>query len=122
MLDALIEEHCDLQDSEDALIEKHLTKIRERKAEIKRKAKDDYDIPVVAFNARATLRRIEREDDDVVVLAVNRLFRATPVGKNVDLVTLVERVAEAQAAKQAEAATKAEAKTKAKMTETTSAT
>ena len=76
----------------------------------------------MAFNARATLRRIEREDDDVVVLAVNRLFRATPVGKNVDLVTLVERVAEAQAAKQAEAATKAEAKTKAKMTETTSAT
>ena len=99
-LNGKIERWCDLQDKEDALIKQYIKPIRAEKAELKAEAKDDYEIPTKAFNARANLRWIERNGSDSLVLAVNELFQATPVGKNLDLVALAERVASKRASAQ----------------------
>jgi len=102
-MDEAIERWCDLQDEEDRLLEKYIDPIRKKKNAVKSDLKRDFEIPTEAFNARAGLRRIERaNDNDEVVLAVNELFQATPVGKNIDLIALAERVA----TKKAEAAEK----------------
>lgn len=111
-LDKMIEESCDLQDLEDKLLEKHIQPIRDKKAAIKADAKDNYDIPTEAMNARIALRRIERrKDNDEVVLAINELFKATPLGKNIDMIAVAERVAakKAEAKKEAEKAKEDEA-------------
>lgn len=93
-LDEAIEEWCDKQDEEDDLIDKYIAELRKQKNRIPQRIKTDFEIPVEAFNARARLRRIERRSGaDEVVLAVNELFKATPVGKNIDFVVLAERVA-----------------------------
>lgn len=113
-LAAAIERDCDLQDQEDALMAKWIEPIRKKKAKNKADLKSEYDIPTQSFNARAALRRIERsEDNDEVVLATQALFDALPVGHNLDLVAIAERVA---AKKKAEAE-KAAAKSKAKVEE-----
>lgn len=97
-----LSEWCALQDKEDDLLEKYIEPVRKLKAEIKSKLKADHEIPTVAFNARAALRRIElRKDADEVVLAVNEMFKATPVGANLDLVALAERVEKKRAEKEA---------------------
>lgn len=101
-MDKALDEFCKLQDQEDALIEKYIAPIREKKNTVKSDLKRDYEIPVRAFNARAQLRRIELGDDPVLVMATNDMFKATPVGKNLDLVVLAEKVA----TKMAEAAAK----------------
>lgn len=110
-----LEKWCQLQDQEDDLLQKYIIPVRERKAKVKSDLKKDYDIPTEAFNARAGLRRIERKKDgDEVLLAINELFKATPVGANVDMIAVAERVA----AKKAEEAKAAEVKkTKARGTE-----
>ncbi len=106
-LNDLVEEWCDLQDKEDALLKKHIDPVREDKAEVKATAKNDFDIPTQAFNARAMMRRIERmKDNDEVVLALAELFKATPVGQNLDLFAAAERVAKKKAEKAAEAEAK----------------
>lgn len=92
-MDEAIEQFCVLQTEEDALIELHIKPIREKKAELKADLKKNHEIPTAAFNARAALRIIEKFGDDEVVLATNELFRATPVGSNLDLVALADRVA-----------------------------
>lgn len=107
--DKAISEWCKLQDQEDALLERHIEPIRKKKNKLKAALKADYGIPTEAFNARASLRRIELTGDDEVVLAINEMFEATPPGKNIDLVQLAERVA-AKAAEKAKKATKAQTK------------
>lgn len=109
-LDEAIEQFCTLQTEEDALIEKYIKPVRDKKAEVKAEVKKNHEIPTKAFNARATLRLIEKFGDDEVVLATNELFRATPVGSNLDLVAVLQRVekkkaekAEAKAKKQTQA-------------------
>lgn len=103
-LDAAIEKWCALQKQEDDLIEKYIAPIRKKKNKVKSDLKAEHEIPTKAFNARASLRMIEREDDDEVVLAVNELFKATPVGNNLDLIALAERVEKARAEKAAKKA------------------
>lgn len=101
-LNKAIEEWCDLQDHEDKLLEKHIEPVRKNKHKISARLKADFEIPTQAFNARAQLRRIERmTDNDEVVLALNELFKATPVGNNLDLVELAARIAEKRAEKEA---------------------
>lgn len=109
-LDGAIEEFCTLQAEEDALIELHIKPVRDKKNKVKSRMKSDHDIPTKAFNARALLRLIEKADDDEVVLAVNELFKATPVGHNLDLIAIAERVEKNRA-------DKAAAKNKATVTE-----
>ena len=112
-----IEKWCELQDKEDALIKLHLDPIRKEKSELKSGLKSDYEIPIEAFNARAMQRRIERKsENDEVVLALNELYKAIPVGHNVDMVAALERVNKKKAEKAAAAAAK---KTKATSTEAT---
>lgn len=113
--DEALSEWVQLQNKEDALLEKHIAPIRDKKAKLKARLKADYDIPTEAFNARAALRRIElKAGNDEVVLAVNELFEATPVGESVDLEAALARVT----AKKAEEAKVADDKKKAKQTET----
>lgn len=95
---------CALQKQEDDLIAKYIDPVRKKKNKVKADVKSEFEIPTKAFNARAALRMIELEDDDEVVLAVNELFAVTPVGENVDLVVLAERVAKKAAEKAAEKA------------------
>lgn len=109
-LNAALEEHCRLQDQEDALIEKYIAPIRDKKAEVKAKVKKDWEIPTAAFNARAALRMIELGDDPEVVLATQQMFDATPVGANLDLIAIAERVAKKKTDEKAEADAKAKAK------------
>lgn len=106
-----IEGWCVLQDEEDSLIEKYIQPIRDKKQKLKSDLKSGYEIPTEAFNARAGLRRIERrEGADEVVLALNELFQATPVGHNIDMEAVLARVEKKKAEKAA-------AKTKATVTE-----
>lgn len=107
-----IEEHCELQKEETRLLEKYIKPIRDKKNKVKARAKSDFEIPTEAFNARAGMRMVELHGDDEVVLAVNELFAAVPVGESVDLVVLGQRVAERKAEKEAAAAEKAAAKSK----------
>lgn len=110
-LDGLLNKYCDLQTDEEALILKWIQPIRDKKNKVKAEAKADFDVPTKAFNARANLLLIERLDDsDELVLSVNELFQATPVGKNVDLIELAARV-------KVKKEEKAKAKDKAKVTE-----
>lgn len=111
-LDEALEEHCELQEEEDRLLEKHIQPIRDKKNRVKSRLKSDYEIPTAAFNARASLRMIERQGEDEVVLATNEMFRATPVGANMDLIAIADRVAAKKAEKEAVAAEKAAAKAK----------
>lgn len=113
-LDAAIERFCDLQAEEDALLEKYITPIRDKKNTVKSDLKRDFEIPTKAFNARAALRLIEKANQDDVVLAVNELFQATPVGHNLDLIAIAERVEKKKAEK---AAAKAKSQTEVKATE-----
>jgi hypothetical protein len=115
-MDEAIEQFCTLQTEEDALIELHIKPIREKKAELKSDLKKNHEVPTAAFNARAALRLIEKFGDDEVVLATNELFRATPVGSNLDLVAIAERVVQKKAEK---AAAKAKKETQATSTEQT---
>ena len=112
-LDDALEEHCELQEEEDRLLDKYIKPVREKKNRVKARVKQDYEIPTAAFNARASLRMIERQGEDEVVLATNEMFRATPVGANMDLVAIADRVAAKKAEKEAAAAEKAAAKSKA---------
>ena len=101
-LAGLIEGVCDLQDKEDALLKKYILPLREKKAELKAEAKKDFEIPVESFNARAALRRIERsEGQEEVVLATRELFEALPIGKNLDLEAMLEKVNTRKAEKEA---------------------
>lgn len=100
-LDEALEEFCELQSEEDDLLEKYIAPIREKKNRVKARVKQDYEIPTKAFNARAALRLIEKADDDEVVLAVNEMFKATPVGHNLDLIAIHDRVVKARAEKAA---------------------
>lgn len=92
-LDDGLDEFCKLQAEEDALMEKYIHPVRDKKNKVKSRLKSDHEMPTAAFNARAALRLIELQDDDEIVLAVNEMFKATPVGKNLDLIALAERVA-----------------------------
>ncbi len=102
-MDTAIAKYCELQDQEDALLERHIEPIRKRKNKLKSDLKSVYGVPTEAFNARAALRRIEITGTDEVVLATNEMFEATPVGKNIDLVELAERVSKRAAEKAAKA-------------------
>lgn len=103
-IDETLAKFYDLQKQEDRLLEKHIDPIRKKKQKLKADLKTEYEIPTKAFNARAGLYIVERDDEDEIVLAVNEMFAATPVGKNIDLVALAERVAKKAAEKAAEKA------------------
>jgi hypothetical protein len=90
-----------LQKEEDALLALHIQPLRDKKRDIKADLKKDHAVPTAAFNARAGLYIVERDDEDEIVLAVNELFRAVPVGQNVDLIDLGARVEKKRAEKAA---------------------
>lgn len=113
-LNERLDSFCKLQQQEDALMEKYIKPVRDKKNEVKADTKKDFEIPTKAFNARATLRMIELEDDDEVVLATKDMFEATPVGQNLDFVKIAENVAKKKAEKAAAAEAK---KTKAQHSE-----
>lgn len=100
-IDEALSKFYELQKQEDVLLEKHIQPIRDKKRDIKADLKKDYEIPTKAFNARAGLYIVERDDEDEIILAVNEMFKATPVGKNVDLIALGERVEKKRAEKAA---------------------
>lgn len=105
-IDEALQDFYELQKKEDALLLKHIEPIRKKKAKIKADLKSEYEIPTKSFNARAALYIIERDDEPEIVLAVNEMFAATPVGHNIDLVELAARVkqkAEEKAAKKSAA-------------------
>lgn len=106
-----IEKWCELQEQEDALIKLHIDPIREEKQKVKSDLKSEFEVPTEAFNARAALRKIERRHDkDEVVLATHELFEALPVGHNLDLIAVGERVAKKKADEKTAAETKAKEK------------
>lgn len=100
-IDESLQKFYDLQKQEDALLEKYIQPIRDKKRDLKADLKKEYEIPTKAFNARAGLYIVERDDEDEIVMAVNELFKATPVGKNVDLIVLGQRIEKARAEKAA---------------------
>ncbi len=112
-----LHKHCDLQDTEDRLMELHILPIRKLKQDNKSDVMKEYDIPVESFNARAALLRIERrKDNDEVVIAINELFQACPVGESVDMIAAAERVAAKKKAEADAAAAKVAEKEKRKTT------
>lgn len=90
-----------LQKQEEALLALHIQPLRDKKRDIKADLKKDHAVPTAAFNARVGLYIVEKDDEDEIVLAVNELFKAVPVGKNVDLIDLGARVEKKRAEKAA---------------------
>jgi hypothetical protein len=109
-MDDALQNFYALQKQEDALLALHIQPLRDKKRDIKADLKKDHAVPTAAFNARVGLYIVEKDDEDEIVLAVNELFKAVPVGKNVDLLDLGARVEKKRAEKAAK-------KTKATATE-----
>lgn len=97
VIDKSLNDHCKLQAEEDALIALHIKPIREKKNKIKAKLKEDFGIPTDAFNARASLRRIElTKGNEDTKAAVNELFAVVPVNKGVDMEDLIDVIKKRQ--------------------------
>jgi hypothetical protein len=79
-----LERMYQLQKEEKALIEEHIEPLREEKRDIKKRMRDQYDIPTKRFNARVGLYIEERKalenDDGTALDALRELFEVAPVG------------------------------------------
>lgn len=101
-LKAAHEETYDLEKQEEALMDKHIKPLRERRSEIKSELKQNYEISAPQFNAWHGVYYFDREaeggQDYISMQVIREQARACPVGGSLDLVDLAEKISEQRAA------------------------
>lgn len=78
-----------------ALMEEHIKPLREDKAEIKSKLREDYNVTATVFNARFNAYKCERKaregGDDATLDTLRELFESTPVGGQTDFMNALDK-------------------------------
>lgn len=77
----------------EALMEEHIEPLRAEKRDIKKRMKDQYDVPTKRFNGRYAQYREERRaienEDDTTLDAIRELYDVAPVGQQMDWIDAV---------------------------------
>lgn len=78
-----------------AAIEKYVKPFRDSRNDVKKKLREDYEIPndiiMARYKGYALERFAEEAQDDTTLDAIREMFEALPIGGMVDLVEAAER-------------------------------
>lgn len=82
--------------------ERHLKTPREAKSAIKKRIREDLNLPAKVFNARYAMYKLERQaqdlEDNTTLDAIKEMAEMAPVGAQVDMVDAMEKVDKKEAA------------------------
>jgi hypothetical protein len=82
----------------DAMTERHLKGLRERKSELKARLRDDFGMPAKLVNCRYAAYRLERAasegGDNITLDVIKEMFEILPVGQSVNFLDALDAAGE----------------------------